>query len=82
MANERCFLTDNNDPYFYLSPLKKEVLMKEPMEIYMYHGVATEEEMITITTQASLKVCIQIVERIPICRCFTVASYFDIYMFN
>lgn len=54
--HERCFYTDNNDPYFYLSPLKLEVVMKIPIEIYIYHDIITKKEINTIKTQANFKV--------------------------
>ena len=54
--SERCFYADNNDPYFCLSPLKLEVIMKSPIEIYIYHDVVTNKEINTITTQTNFKV--------------------------
>ena len=43
--------------------------MKTPMEIHIYHDVASMKEMNTIRTQANLKVCIQIVKIIQIGHC-------------
>ena len=57
--NERCFLTTKNDPYFYISPLKQEVVMKTPLELYIYHDIATTKEINSIRSQAYMKVCIQ-----------------------
>ena len=54
--NERCFYADNNDPYFFLSPLKLEIIMTSPIEIYIFHDVVTNKEINTITTQANFKV--------------------------
>ena len=54
--SERCFYAENNDPYFYLLPLKLEVIMKSPIEIYIYHDVVTNKEINTITTQSNFKV--------------------------
>ena len=54
--HERCFYTDKSDPYFYLSPLKLEVVMKFPIEIYIYHDIVTDKEINTVKTQANFKV--------------------------
>lgn len=59
VVNERCFLTTNNDPYFILAPLQQEVVMKSPMEIYIYHDVATSREMDSIRTDAYVQVYFQ-----------------------
>ena len=59
-STEKCFLESNNDAYFYLSPLKKEVVMTTPIEIYIYHDIATNKEMDSIRSIANSKVFIRI----------------------
>ena len=53
---ERCFLTTRNIPYFYLSPLKFEVVMEHPFQIYIYHDVVTNKEINTVKSRANLQV--------------------------
>ena len=57
-SQERCFLSHNDTPYFYLSPLKLEVVMEKPIEIYIYHDVVTSNELNTIKNVANLRVSI------------------------
>jgi len=54
--HERCFLTTRNTPYFYISPLKLEVVMERPFQIYIYHDVVTQKEINTVKTNANLQV--------------------------
>jgi len=42
--NPICKLTTNNEPYFFLAPLKEEVMSKDPL-VYIYHDVVTDGEM-------------------------------------
>ena len=59
-STEKCFLESNNHAYFLLSPLKKEVVMTTPIEIYIYHDIATKKEMDSIRSIANSKVVILI----------------------
>ena len=63
---EKCFLESNNDAYFYLSPLKKEVVMTTPIEIYIYHDIATDKEIDSIRSIANSKVNIRIINNFMI----------------
>ena len=35
----KCYLTHQQEPYFYLSPLKLEVIMENTASIYLYHSI-------------------------------------------
>jgi len=43
-SNPMCKLTTKNDPYFYLAPIKEEIVSKEPL-VHIYHGILTDDEM-------------------------------------
>ena len=45
-----CLYTNKNDPFFFLSPLKKEILSEEP-PLHIYHGILTSKEMEFLTSR-------------------------------
>ena len=55
---ERCFFAHNNDPYLYISPLKLEVVMESPLQLYIYHGAATFHEINQVKAHANIQVII------------------------
>ena len=67
---EKCYLESNNDACFYLSPLKKEVVMTTPIEIYIYHDIATDKEIDSIRSIANSKVNIRIINNFMIINRF------------
>ena len=42
---EKCFLTHLNEPFLYLSPVKLEQIMVQPVQINYYHSVLTSAEI-------------------------------------
>jgi len=48
-AKPMCTLTTKNNPYFYLAPIKQEVLSLEPL-LHLYHGILTDREIQFMTT--------------------------------
>ena len=42
---EKCFLTHLDEPFLYLSPVKLEIIMAQPVQIHYYHSVLTPEEI-------------------------------------
>jgi len=47
-----CRLTTKNDPYFYLSPIKQEIVSEDPV-LHLYHDVLTDSEMLFMTSNIS-----------------------------
>ena len=46
----KCKLTTKNDPYFFLAPLKLEVVSEEPV-LHLYHEILTDGEISFMTTK-------------------------------
>ena len=51
-----CYLSHGNDPYFYLSPLKLEIIMENPVRIYLYHSILTNKRIKKIKDYSELLV--------------------------
>ena len=49
-------MTHENDPYFYLSPLKLETIMETPAKIYLYHSLLSSKQVDSITEYTELMV--------------------------
>lgn len=45
-----CRLTTKNNPYFFLAPLKQEIVSEEPL-LHLYHGILTDGEIDFMTTR-------------------------------
>jgi len=50
MTKPMCKLTTKNDPYFYLAPIKQEIVSEEPL-LHLYHGILTDREIEFMTTR-------------------------------
>ena len=53
-SEEKCYLTHRKEPYFYLSPLKLEIVMKK--QIYLYHSVLSSKGINLIKDYTELMV--------------------------
>lgn len=45
---EKCILTHHNEPYLYLGPLKLEIIVAEPLQLYLYHSLLTPWQINTL----------------------------------
>jgi len=45
-----CRMTHKNDPYFFIAPLKEEIVAEDP-PVRIYHGVLTDAEIDVMTTK-------------------------------
>lgn len=55
-SEEKCYRTHRNEPYFYLSPLKLEVMMEKPVQLHLYHSVLTSKDINQIKEYTELMV--------------------------
>ena len=53
-----CQLTTKNDPYFFLAPIKQEIVSEDPL-LHLYHDILTDKEIEFMTTNvlSDLGVC-------------------------
>ena len=52
----QCYFTHQNEPYFYLSPLKLEEIAENPVTINLYHSVLSSAQINAITEYTELMV--------------------------
>ena len=52
----KCYLSHRNEPYFYLSPLKLEEIMKNSATINLYHSILSSAQVDAITEYTELMV--------------------------
>jgi hypothetical protein len=55
-SEEKCYRTHRNEPYFYLSPLKLEIMMERPVQLHLYHSVLTSKDINQIKEYTELMV--------------------------
>ena len=55
-------MTHRDDPYFYLSPLKLEIVMETPVKIYLYHSVLPFKSINLIKDYTELMVRKQLIK--------------------
>ena len=44
-VKEKCFVSHQDDPFFLLMPLKVEVIMAGPMNLFMFHSVLSSQQI-------------------------------------
>ena len=49
-TKQYCQLTTKNNPYFYLAPLRQEIVSEDPL-VQLYHDILTEGEIHFLTTK-------------------------------
>ena len=52
-TKQHCQLTTKNNPYFYLAPLRQEIVSEDPL-VHLYHDILTEGEIHFLTTKIAV----------------------------